>query len=244
MAKISNVVAYPEITPTLDDYVVITDQDTKDLETKTCTLADARPVITTTNNNTYISRVKLGLSQLQVLRCSPVLMVPRPGPNKVIKPETLVLYVKPGSQPFTNATDYWGIWGGQDPQCSAYTSSIPPYTIPASCTDPNTLRGGQCWPTTNPPTYIYAPEWGTPGDGTWAMDCCGERWMGILGVGQLQTTTPAFHYKAFVNDTLPINYGVYVWNSNFYSTGTPINGSDSFFYASIKYKIIDLDLIK
>ena len=87
MAKISNQVAYPEITPTLDDYVVITDQDTKDLETKTCTLADIRPVITTINNNTYISRVKLGLSQLQVLRCSPVLMVPRPGPNKVIKPE-------------------------------------------------------------------------------------------------------------------------------------------------------------
>ena len=46
-------------------------KDTKDLETKTCTLADIRPVITTTNNNTFISRVKVGLSQLQVLRCKP-----------------------------------------------------------------------------------------------------------------------------------------------------------------------------
>lgn len=160
MAKISNQVAYPEIIPSLDDYVVITDQDTKDLETKTTTLAAIRPVITTTNNNTYLSRVKIGLSQLQTLRCSPVLMVPRPGPNKVIKPETLVIYVKPGSQPFTGAADYWSIWGGQDPQCVAYTAGVPPYTIPASCTNTNTLRGGQCFPVTIGSAATRSPnEW-------------------------------------------------------------------------------------
>ena len=49
MAKISNTAAYPDIAPTLEDYVVITDQDTKDLETKTSTLADIKPLISSSD---------------------------------------------------------------------------------------------------------------------------------------------------------------------------------------------------
>jgi hypothetical protein len=237
MAKISNVAAYPDITPTLEDYVVITDQDTEDLETKTSTLADIQPLISSCDMDVYESRVKVTLTQLQNLRCSPVLLAPAPGPNKVNRVVNTLIYVNPGSVPFSGASHLWGIYVGRDPQCVSRTAGVSPYTVPESCF--YGLSGGECYPYTDPPTYITAPGWDVP-----YMNCCAVRLTSILGVSDLSTPTPkVWTQGSSSNEVAPVNSAVYFWQQGYYQDGKPTEG-DGYVGVSIKYKIMDLNCIK
>ena len=235
MAKISNTVVYPETTPTLEDYVIITDQDTEDLETKTCTLATLEPVVTNCNMDVRTAAITLNLAELQNLHCAPKLLAEAPGPDKAIKVISQTIYVKPGLVPFNGAVNYWRVWVGVDPQCVNYSYGVPPYTVPETCLIG--LRGGECYPYTDPPTYMTAPGWDVP-----YMNCCGSFTSGILGTTQLRVSTPTVFTAGLTNATLAINSAVYFWQRSFYSAGTPTEG-DGFVGVSIKYQIMDYNCL-
>lgn len=237
MAKISNTAVYPEITPTLEDYVVITDQDTEDLETKTCTLATLEPVVTNCNMDVRTAAITLNLAELQNLHCTPKLLAEAPGPDKVIKVISQTIYVKPGLVPFTMTGNYWRVWVGVDPQCVTYTQGVPPYTVPETCLIG--LYGGECYPYTDPPTYMTAPGWDVP-----YMGCCGSYTVGISGNTQLSVATPTVFTSGLVNSTLAINSAVYFWQQSFYTTTYPSpTEGDGFVGVSIKYQIMDLNCL-
>jgi hypothetical protein len=221
----------------LEDYVVITDQDTEDLETKTCTLADIQPLISNCDMDVYESRIKVTLAALQQLHCNPVLIAPAPGPDKVIRVLNSTFYVNPGSVPFAGVAGLWSIYVGRDPQCVSRTDGISPYTVPSFCLIG--LYGGECYPHTDPPTYMTAPGWDVP-----YMYCCGVGVASIQGLSDMQTTVPKVWTKGSSPlSRLAINSPVYFWQHSFYQAGIPTQG-DGFVGVSIKYKIMDYNCIK
>jgi len=236
MAKISNTASYPDIAPTLEDYVIITDESTKDLETKTTTLADIKPLISSCDMDVYESRTKITLTQLQQLHCTPVLLIPAPGTDKVIRVLGSTIYVNPTPTPFYSAGHVWGIYTGRDPMCVSRTAGVSPYIIPEHCL--LGLYGGECYPTTDPPTYMTAPGWDVP-----YMYCCGTGVGGIQGVSELQTPVPKVWVRGSgPRTTAPINSAVYFWQHSFYQAGQPLSG-EGYVGVSVKYKIMDLNCL-
>jgi hypothetical protein len=80
MAKISNTTAYPNITPTANDFVVLTDVSDND-ETKTCTLESVGQYL-----GTSVAEVTLTPFQILNSFTNPVELVPAQGANKYIIP--------------------------------------------------------------------------------------------------------------------------------------------------------------
>tara|TARA_R110000787_G_scaffold20454_1_gene60765 strand:- start:47 stop:577 length:531 start_codon:yes stop_codon:yes gene_type:complete len=80
MAKISNTTVYPNILPTANDYVVLTDVD-DDNATKTARVQDFQAYF-----GDSIAHVTLTPFQILNSFTNPVVLVPKPGPNKYIVP--------------------------------------------------------------------------------------------------------------------------------------------------------------
>ena len=80
MAKISNTTVYPNIFPTAEDFVVLTDVSDND-ETKTCK-------IETLGQSLGISVAQVTLTPFDILNSftNPIVLVPSQGPNKYIIP--------------------------------------------------------------------------------------------------------------------------------------------------------------
>jgi len=80
MAKISNTTVYPQILPTPNDYVILTDVDDKDA-TKTCTIGAVGQAL-------GISVAQVTMTPFQILNSfsNPIELVPKQGLNKYIIP--------------------------------------------------------------------------------------------------------------------------------------------------------------
>ena len=78
MAKISNTTSYPNIIPTANDYVVLTDVNDNN-ETKTSKVTDFQKFF-------GVTTVEATLTSLEILNIttSPVEIIPPPGPGKYI----------------------------------------------------------------------------------------------------------------------------------------------------------------
>ena len=80
MAKISNTTVYPNILPTPNDFVILTDVDDKDA-TKTCTIGQVGQAL-------GISVAQVTLTPFEILNSftNPIELVPKQGPNTYIIP--------------------------------------------------------------------------------------------------------------------------------------------------------------
>tara|TARA_R110002020_G_scaffold28732_4_gene91231 strand:- start:2948 stop:3460 length:513 start_codon:yes stop_codon:yes gene_type:complete len=86
MAKINNTTAYPNITPTADDFVVLTDVSDSDA-TKTCTVNDFQGFFGT---KTLVKT--LTSAELLNSFTTPIILLAAQGANKVIIPYGTVVY--------------------------------------------------------------------------------------------------------------------------------------------------------
>lgn len=80
MSKISNTTAYPNILPTANDFVVLTDVSDND-ETKTCTIETLGQYL-----GTAVAEITLTPFQILNSLTNPVELIPAQGPNKYIVP--------------------------------------------------------------------------------------------------------------------------------------------------------------
>jgi len=101
MAKISNTTAYPNVTPTSNDFVILTDVSDSDA-TKTCTVNDFQGFFGT---HTLVKT----LTTLELLNSftTPIILLPAQGANKIIVPYGPIVYKTTFNTQafnFTNAT--------------------------------------------------------------------------------------------------------------------------------------------
>tara|TARA_R110001606_G_C15370445_1_gene649473 strand:- start:1897 stop:2406 length:510 start_codon:yes stop_codon:yes gene_type:complete len=101
MAKINNTTVYPNVTPTQDDFVILTDVSDSDA-TKTCTVNDFQGFF-----GTHTLVKTLTTAELLNSFVTPIILVPAQGANKVIVPYGTVVYKSDFNTQafnFTNAT--------------------------------------------------------------------------------------------------------------------------------------------
>ena len=79
MAKISNTVAYPNVSPTLNDYFVLSDENDS-LLTKTTKLSDVKTLF---GIDTIVANIQVQDSDLMTLGTTDVTLLPAPGAGKV-----------------------------------------------------------------------------------------------------------------------------------------------------------------
>ena len=104
MAKISNTTAYPNVTPTANDFVILTDVSDSDA-TKTCTVNDFQGFF-----GTHTLVKTLTTPELLTSFTTPIILLPAQGANKIIVPYGPIVYKTTFNTQafnFTNATlDY------------------------------------------------------------------------------------------------------------------------------------------
>tara|TARA_R110002012_G_scaffold154648_1_gene315443 strand:- start:35 stop:553 length:519 start_codon:yes stop_codon:yes gene_type:complete len=101
MAKISNTTAYPNVTPTANDFVILTDVSDSDA-TKTCTVNDFQGFF-----GTHTLVKTLTTPDLLTSFTKPVILLPAQGANKLIVPYGTIVYKTTFNTQafnFTNAT--------------------------------------------------------------------------------------------------------------------------------------------
>jgi len=114
MAKISNQNAYPLINPTLEDYVVITDKENA-LLTKTTKLRNIQSLFELQPSSFNISIQGIqGTPGINLPTYgNPVELIPAPGPDKVLRVNSIFFYIKAGSIPYDYGTAVYfdiGTW--------------------------------------------------------------------------------------------------------------------------------------
>jgi len=101
MAKISNTTAYPNVTPTSNDFVILTDVSDSDA-TKTCTVNDFQGFF-----GTHTLVKTLTTPELLTSFTTPIILLPAQGANKIIVPYGPIVYKTTFNTQafnFTNAT--------------------------------------------------------------------------------------------------------------------------------------------
>ena len=86
MAKISNTKAYPNVTPTANDFVILTDVSDSDA-TKTCTVNEFQGFFGT---KTLVKT--LTTAELLNSFTTPIVLIPAQGANKIIVPYGTIVY--------------------------------------------------------------------------------------------------------------------------------------------------------
>ena len=96
MAKISNTTAYPNITPTVSDYFVLTDAENS-LSTKTCTLEELQTLF---GLNSISTTIVVSSVYLKALGSQTFTLLPAPGDGFVYVVSEIVSFMNPGNVAF------------------------------------------------------------------------------------------------------------------------------------------------
>jgi|TARA_R100000935_G_scaffold14381_1_gene28841 hypothetical protein len=101
MARISNKQEYPVIFPIPEDYFVLTDADSSELETKTCSISRAKVIV---DSPFYDVSVTVDAAQMFDLFNNPLTIISAPGANKVINVLSIIGHLQYNGIPFNSGS--------------------------------------------------------------------------------------------------------------------------------------------